>query len=95
MKPKEQTLAMTYKSDDDNNLISKEIYDEIIEERMDEILKMSREISYTNLVYDCKGPNPSINFAIFGGPMYTYNKFKNGEKTLQQVEKDQKKLNPN
>ena len=95
MKPKEQTLAMTYKSDDDNTLISKEIYDEIIEERMDEILKMSREISYTNLVYDFKGPTPSINFAILGGPMYTYNKFKNGEKTLQQVEEDQKKLNPN
>ena len=86
---------MTYKSDDDNTLISKEIYDEIIEERMDEILKMSREISYTNLVYAFKGPTPSINFAILGGPMYTYNKFKNGEKTLQQVEEDQKKLNPN
>ena len=76
-------------------IITKEIYDEILEERMDEILKMSREINYSNLVYDFKGPTPSINFAIFGAPMYTYNKFKNGEKTLQQVEKDQKKLNPN
>ena len=59
---------------------------------MDEILKMSREINYSNLVYDFKGPNPSINFAIFGGPMYTYNQLKNGEKTLQQVEEDQKKI---
>ena len=53
---------------------------------------MSREINYSNLVYDFKGPNPSINFAIFGGPMYTYNQLKNGEKTLQQVEEEQKYL---
>ena len=93
MKRKEQTKAITYKSDDDDNTpISKEIYDEILEGRMDEILKMSREINYSNLVYDFKGPTPSINFAIFGGPMYTYNQLKNGEKTLQQVEEEQKKI---
>ena len=82
LKPKEQTKAITYKSDDDddddddNTPISKEIYDEMLEERMDEILKMSKEINYGKLVYDFKGPNPSINFAIFGGPMYTYNHLK-------------------
>ena len=53
MKPKEQTKAITYKWDDDdadndNTPISKEIYDEILEEKMDEILKMSREINYSN-----------------------------------------------
>ena len=100
-KPKEQTKAITYKSDDDDDgddddddgddvPISKEIYDEILEERMDEILKMSREINYSNLVYDFKDPTPSINFAIFGDPMYTYSQLRNGEKTLQQVEDKQK-----
>ena len=50
LKPKEQTKAITYKSDDDDNTpISKEIYDEILEERMNEILKMSMEINYGNL----------------------------------------------
>ena len=58
MKPEKQTKAITYKSDDDNTLISKEIYDDISEERMDEILKMSREINYSNLVYGIKGPTP-------------------------------------
>ena len=57
---------------------------------MDEILKMSREINYSNLVYDFKGPTPLIIFSIFGGPMYAYNQFKNGEKTLQQVKEEQK-----
>ena len=86
-----KTKAITYKSDDDDNTpISKEIYDEILEKRMDEILEMSREINYSNLVYNFKGATPSINFAIFGGPMYTYNQLKNGEKTLQQVEEEQK-----
>ena len=66
-----KTKAITYKSDDDNTPISKEIYEEILEERMNEILEMSREISYRNLAYDFKGSTASINFTVFGGPMYT------------------------
>ena len=90
LKSKEQTEDIPYKSDDDNTSISKETYDEILEERMEEILKMSKEINYGKLVYDFKGPTPSINLVIFGGPMYTYNQLKDGEKRLQQVEEEQK-----
>ena len=57
---------------------------------MDEILEMSREINYNNLVYNLNGPTSSINFTKFGGPMYTYNQLKNGDTTLQEVEKQQK-----
>ena len=57
---------------------------------MNEILEMNREINYSNLIYDFKGATRLINFAIFGGPMYTYDQFKNGKKTLQQVEEEQK-----
>ena len=70
--------------------ITKEIYDDILEERTDEILKMSREIDYKNLVYGFKGPTSSISFSKFAGPMYTYDQLKNGETTLQQVEEEQK-----
>ena len=85
LKPKEQTKSITYKSDDDDGddddtPISKNVYNEILEKRMVEILKMSKEINYSNLVYDFKRPAASVNFAIFGGPMYTYNQLKNGEK---------------
>ena len=38
---------------------------------MDEILKMSREINYSNLDYDFKVLTRSISFTKFGGPMYT------------------------
>ena len=55
---------------------------------MDEILGMSREINYNDLVYDFKGPTSSISFTKFGGPIYTYNQLKNGHKTLWQVEKE-------
>ena len=51
---------------------------------------MSKEISHGDLVYDFKGPTPSINFRKYGGPMYIYRHMKNGEKTLQQIEEEQK-----
>ena len=57
---------------------------------MDEILEMSRETNYNNLVYNFKGPTAPISFTRCGGPMYTYNQLKNGDTTLQQVEKQQK-----
>ena len=75
---------------DNNPTISKEIYDKILEERMNEILKMSREIDYYNLVYKFKGPTKAISFTKSGGPMYTYDQLKKGKKkTLQQIEKEQ------
>ena len=52
-----KTRAITYKLDHDNDKTStiRQIYDEILEERMDEILKMRKEISHGNLIYDFKG----------------------------------------
>ena len=44
---------------------------------------MSKKNIYGNLVYNFKDSTPSVNFAIFDGPMYIYNQLKNGEKTLQ------------
>ena len=63
LKPK----ANTYKND--NNSISKEIYDKILEERMDEILKMRKEINYNNLVYDFKGLTPKF-YCIWRSNVY-------------------------
>ena len=57
---------------------------------MGEILEMSREINYIRLTYDFKSPTSSISFSKFEGPVYTYDKLKNGEKTLQQIEKELK-----
>ena len=53
---------------------------------------MSKEISNDDLVFWFKGPTASINFSKYGGPIYIYGHLKNGEKTLQQVEEEQKKI---
>ena len=82
----------TVKSESNNQpIITQEIYD-ILDERVDEILEMSREINYDNLVYNFKGDTALISFIIFGGPVYTYDQLKESDKTLQQVEQEQKKL---
>ena len=78
-KTKRTSKSIADKSDNSSS-ISKEIYDGLIEERMGEILEIGREIKYNKLVYDFKGPTSSITFAKFGGPMYTYNQLKNGDK---------------
>ena len=70
--------------------MTKEFYDKILEERMDEILKMRDKIDFDRLIYNFKGPTSSINFDKFGGPMYIYDHMKNGDTTLQHVEKQQK-----
>ena len=37
-------------SENNNKLVTQEIYNEILEKRMDKILEMSKEINYSNLV---------------------------------------------
>ena len=59
---------------------------------MDEILKMSDKVDFDNLIYNFKGPTSSIKFGKFGGPVYIYGHMKNGDTTLQQVEKQQKEF---
>ena len=75
-----------------NNILimNQEFYDKILEEEMDEILKMRDKIDFDRLIYNFKGLTSSINFGKFGGPMYIYGHMKNGDTTLQQVEKQQK-----
>ena len=77
------------KSESNNKpLITKEIYDKILDERMDEIIELSREINFNNLIYHFKGSSISTSFTVFGGPMHAYNHLKNGDKALSQVGED-------
>ena len=57
---------------------------------MDETLEMTGKIYFNNLTYNFKGQTASINFAKFGALMYIYGHIKNGDTTLQKVEKQQK-----
>ena len=81
------------KSESNNKpLIAKEIYDKILNERMDEIIELSREINFNNLIYHFKGSSISTSFTVFGGRMDVYNQLKNGYKTLSQVGEDHRKF---
>ena len=51
---------------------------------------MTDKIDFNNLTYNFKGQTASINFGKFGGPMHIYGHIKNGDITLQKVEKQQK-----
>ena len=66
MKPK--TIESGF--NDNKPTITKGIYDKILVGRLDEILEISKEIDYSNLVYNFMGPTHPINFAIVDGPMY-------------------------
>ena len=77
-------------SESNNKLvITKEIYDKILEERMDEILEMREKIDFSSLIYNFKGQTSSINFGKFAGPVYIYGHMKNGDTTLHQVQEKQ------
>ena len=67
--------------------MTQEFYDKILEESMDEILKMREKIDFDRLIYNFKVSTSSINFGKFGGSLYIYGHMKNGDITLQQVEK--------
>ena len=51
---------------------------------------MSNKVDFSNLTYNFKDQTTSINLGKFGGPMYNYSHIKNGDITLQQIEKKQK-----
>ena len=51
---------------------------------------MRNKIDFNNLTYNFRGQTSSINFGKFRSPMYIYGHMKNGDTTLQQVEKQQK-----
>ena len=42
-------------------VITQEIFDKILEERMDETLKMSDKIDFDKLIYNFKGPTHPVN----------------------------------
>ena len=84
--------AIKGESNNNKQLINNDIYNKILEKRLNEILKIREEIDYKYLVYNFKGNTPSIKFTLFEGPMRTYYQVKNSKKALQQAEEQQKQF---
>ena len=59
---------------------------------MDELRKISGEINYNKIIYHFTTPGIApINFIKFKGPFNTFKEIRDGNKTLQEIEEDQKK----
>ena len=69
--------------------MQKETYNKLLNERMTEIHKISREIDYKQLIYYFKTSVISpINFIKFRGPLHIHNEIKNRDKTMQAAEEE-------
>ena len=63
---------------------------------MGEIHNIGEQTDFNNLIYYFKGKNISpMNYIGFRGPIHNYNNIKNGNKSIEKIEKDKKKLNRN
>ena len=57
----------------------KNVFNKSLDERTDQIQKMSGDIEFNNLTYYLKSQNPApINFISFRGPLNIYKEIKNG-----------------
>ena len=63
---------------------------------MDEILEISKKINYSNLTYQYITPGiRQTNFIEFRDSLHLLKEIKNGDKTIQAAEEEQKNLNQN
>ena len=73
----------------------KKHYNRLLDERTDEIREIAQEIDYNTLIFYVKGPNIApINFIKHKGPFYIFKDIRDIDKTLQEIEEDQKKFKP-
>ena len=93
-KLKEQTKAVEEKSDDKPSM-QKKIYNRLLKERTSMKKKNNDEISYYDLIYYFKGSRSQVNFTEYEDPSDIYDKIKNGDKTIQAAQEEQKNLNQN
>ena len=69
--------------------MQRETYNKLLDKRVGDIQKVSREIAYNKLIYYFKTPGISlINFIKFRDPLHIYNEKKNGDKTIQAAEEE-------
>ena len=70
-----------------------EVFNELSNERIDEIHNISKEIDFNNLTYHFKGSNTAPIIIIdFRGPMYIYNEIKKGNMSTEKIKEDQKQF---
>ena len=97
LKPKEQTKAITQKSDDDDeSLRQKETYNKLFDKKFNETQEISNEIDYKNLIYNFTTKTcGSINFIKIKGSFGLFKKIRDGDISLKQQKWIKKNLKEN
>ena len=90
-----QARATEDKSDDKPSMQEKK-FNRLLDERMDEIQKISKEFDFKNLTYYSKSPNiAQISFVIFRGPLHVFEEIKNGNVFIEKIKKEQENFKSN
>ena len=73
----------------------KEIFNKLVDERLDEITKLAKEVNHDDLIYRNKDKTPNGNFNTYDNALNLLDKIKNTKIKLADVKKDQIKFKLN
>ena len=91
LKPRELKAIEVKSDDNEEHLKYKEVFNELINEKIGKIYKISKKVNFNNLTYHFKGSNTAqINFTDFRGPVHLCTEIKNGYISIEKKEEDQK-----
>ena len=92
-----KTIKIYTYDDEDSPLISKqiEIFNKIVDKRLDEITKLGKNVNHDDLIYRYKGKTPDKNFNTYDNALNLIDKIKNGKIKLADVKNDQIKFKSN
>ena len=92
-----KTIKKSIYDNEDNQLISKqkEIFNELVDETLEEITDLDEKINDDNLIYRYKGRTADAKFDKFDNALDIIDKIRNGETSLTDVKSNQAKLKSN
>ena len=93
LKPIERSKA---KTDGESLEQKEEIYNKLLDKKLDEIQELNKNIDYKylNYIFTTKASG-SINFIRYKGPFSLFKNIRDGDISLEMAEEDQKKLKEN
>ena len=70
----------------------KEIFYEVVDERLQKISDLDKEINSDDLTYRCKGNTPDLNFDEFDNALALIDKMRDGKISLTDVKDNHEKI---
>ena len=92
-----KTIKKCTNDDEDIPLISnqKQLFNKLVDERLDEIPELDKNVNHDDSIYRYKGKTPDETFDKYDNALNLLNKIKNGEIKLAEAKNDQIKLKSN